>query len=291
MRPHQWVKNLFVLAAYIFARGEVEQDPALSASLLAFSAFCLASSAVYLLNDVLDVESDRAHPKKRERPIAAGELSVPSALAASAACAGGGLVLGYLAGLGKDEPTWSVAAIVLVYMSINVAYGLRLKHVLLVDAFCIAAGFLLRVEAGGLAADAVVSRWMLLCTFFLALFLALCKRKAETDLLGEDRGEHRAILNEYDAAFLVQLITVLAACTILSYALYTIDDDTVARFGPSLVWSVPFVVFGIARYVFLVQMERAGGSPTRVLLGGDLPFAVNTLLWMGFVGGIVFGLW
>lgn len=291
LRPQQWVKNLFVFAALVFARGssgglfQGGMDD-VRRVVWAFAAFCLGASAIYLLNDVVDRESDRAHPTKRQRAIASGLVSVPLALGVSAACAIGAFLCARAAE-GWPFPVWCV---VLGYMALNWAYSLRLKHVVLVDAFCIAAGFLLRVIAGALAVPAVMSHWLLLCTMFLALFLALCKRKAEIDLLGDGRGEHRAILREYTAAFLDQMTTVLAACAIVTYTMYTVAEETVKKFGNDrLVWTVPFVVFGLGRYLFLVQTQRGGGSPTRVLLGGDLLFALNTLAWIAMVAWVASG--
>ena len=288
LRPHQWVKNVFVFAALVFARGtrgglfEGRMDD-VRRTLYAFAAFCIGASAIYLVNDVMDIESDRKHPSKRKRPIAAGQVSVPVALSMSAACVALALWLAYEAG---GEPV-RVLPVVAGYMTLNLLYSTRLKHVVLVDAFCIAAGFLLRVIAGALAVPTVISHWLLLCTMFLALFLALCKRKAEMDLLGDGRGEHRAILLEYNAAFLDQMVTVLAACTIVTYTMYTVSEETTAKFGgDQLVWTVPFVVFGLARYLLLVQTQKGGGSPTKVLLGGDLLFALNTIGWIATVAWI-----
>jgi 4-hydroxybenzoate polyprenyltransferase len=254
-------------------------------SLWAFAAFCLIASAVYLLNDVIDRASDRVHPTKRRRPIASGAVSVPQALSAAFVCAAGAFGLGLFAG---GEPV-RVTSYLGIYLLIQVIYTLRGKEVVLVDVFLIALGFLCRVEAGGAAAHYDVSHWMLLCTLFLALFLALCKRRAEIELLGEERGNHRANLREYTVGFLDQLVTVLAAVTIVNYTMYTVADETVEKFhSTNLIWSVPFVVFGIARYMFLVQTSRGGGNPTRVLLGGDLMFALNALLWAAVVAGALF---
>jgi len=294
LRPAQWVKNLFVFAPLVFYRGEqghLSGDLSdVRRTLIAFLAFCLGSSAVYLVNDILDVESDRKHPTKRHRPIASGALPIGVAWAAAAVSAGGALVLGAAAGGNAELGNGSVAWVVLAYVVLNLAYSLKLKRVVLVDAFCIAGGFLLRVYAGGLAAGAHISHWLMLCTLFLSLFLALCKRRAETDLLGEGRGEHRAILLEYNTGFLDQMVTVLAACTILTYTMYTVSEDTARKFGPahSLIWTVPFVVFGLARYMLLVQRREGGGSPTRVLLGGDLLFGLDVLAWAGTVAIVLF---
>ncbi len=288
LRPHQWVKNVFVLAALVFARGsegglfQGRMDD-VRRTMWAFAAFCLGASAIYLVNDVMDRESDRRHPTKRNRPIAAGRVSVAQALALAAACS----VCAIFFGLHAEGDPFPVWPIVLGYMLLNFAYSAWLKHVVLVDAFCIAAGFLLRVIAGALAVPAVMSHWLLLCTMFLALFLALCKRKAEIDLLGEGRGEHRAILREYNAAFLDQMTTVLAACTIVTYTMYTVAEETVLKFdGDRLVWTVPFVVFGLGRYLFLVHTQKGGGSPTKVLLGGDPLFAINTAGWIATVAWV-----
>jgi 4-hydroxybenzoate polyprenyltransferase len=286
LRPHQWVKNVFVLAALVFARGEHGGDvfawgEDARRTLLAFLAFCLGSSAIYLLNDVLDVEQDRKHPEKKLRPIAAGLLPIPLALGSSVALLCAALALGFSAG-GAPQP---VVVVLGAYLVLNVLYSWRLKRVVLVDAFCIATGFLLRVKAGGLAAGAAVSHWLMLCTLFLALFLALGKRRAESELLGEGRGEHRAILLEYDRAFLDQMLAVLAACAIVTYTMYTVAAETTAKFGAGnhLVWTVPFVVFGLARYQLLVHTKQGGGNPTRLLLGGDLLFGLNALGWVATV--------
>lgn len=300
MRPHQWVKNVFVFAALVFARGERAEGllggdlSDVRRTLFAFAAFCLGSSSIYLINDILDVESDRAHPEKCRRPIASGELKVPVAWSSAALLVASALGLGLLADgapevEGRLIQDLSVATVVGTYMTLNLMYSVKLKHVVLVDAFCIASGFLLRVYGGGLAAGAIVSHWLFLCTLFLALFLALCKRRAEIDLLGEGRGQHRAILLEYTPGFIDQMVTVLAACTILTYTMYTVADDTVAKFGDSrLIWTVPFVVFGLARYMLLVQTQKGGGSPTRVLLGGDALFVANALGWLATVSVVVF---
>lgn len=286
LRPHQWTKNIFVFAALLFARGSsgtllVDRYDDLQRVLWAFAAFCLGASCIYLVNDVMDRESDRAHPEKRHRPIASGRVTVPVALALSAVCAGLAIHAA-LRAEGAPVPVWPLVA---GYMALNLAYSVKLKHVVLVDVFCIATGFLLRVLAGALAVPAPISHWLLLCTLFLALFLGLCKRRAEMALLGEGGGAHRAILKEYDIGFLDQMTTVLAACTIVTYTMYTVAEETAAKFGPHnlLVWTVPFVVFGLARYMLLVQTRRGGGSPTRVLLGGDAMFVANALLWLGVV--------
>jgi 4-hydroxybenzoate polyprenyltransferase len=287
LRPSQWSKNLFVLVALVFAAGEQQshvEGGALQRVLLACAAFCCAASAVYLLNDVLDVEKDRAHPEKRTRPIAAGLVSVPLALAAALVLALAGLALGWVSTAGP-----SVAWVVGAYLVLNVAYGIRLKSVVLVDAFCIAAGFLLRVQAGGLAAGVGISHWAFLCMLFLALFLALAKRRAELALLGDDSHDHRPALRHYTLQFLDPMVSMLAGCTVITYTMYTVDHATAEKFGADnhLVWTVPFVVFGVGRYMNLLQSGRGGDDPTRMLLGKDPLFLVNTLLWGGMVAWVI----
>ncbi len=295
MRPQQWVKNLFVLAPVVFARADHSPDarhPAdfsdVVGALYAFAAFCIGASAIYLINDVLDVDSDRVHPTKRNRPIAAGLVSIPVALGAALVCVCGALALGWKAG---NEPY--VIAVVGGYMLLNFAYSVKLKHIVLVDAFCIATGFLLRAKAGGFAAGTYLSHWLMLCTLFLSLFLALCKRKAEIDLLGDDRGQHRANLKQYTPGFLDQMVSVLAACTVLCYTMYTVAPETAKKFGDGvnnrLIYTVPFVVFGLGRYLLLVSQQRGGGSPTRVLLGGDAIFVINALAWASVTAAVLFG--
>ena len=292
LRPHQWVKNVFVLAALVFALGETgahleTQTERIVRVLLATASFCLGASAIYLLNDVMDVESDRRHPTKRNRPIAAGLVSVPLALGTSALCVVGALALGHAA---TPPGGVDVAWVVLGYMAQNFGYSMGLKRVAILDAFLIAFGFLLRVLAGGLAAGAPVSRWLMLCTFFLALFLAFCKRRAEIDLLGSDAGEHRKNLRDYTTGFLDQAAGVLAAAAILTYSMYTVDEDTIARYagGAYLVWTVPFVVFGLFRYLLLVHRMEGGGNPTRTLLGGDGLFVTNALLYVAALLFVLF---
>ncbi|QDU67905.1 decaprenyl-phosphate phosphoribosyltransferase [Engelhardtia mirabilis] len=293
LRPHQWSKNVFVLAAIGFALGDrslgVDHvEGAIIAVLFAFGAFSLASSSIYVLNDLLDVESDRLHPEKRLRPIAAGELSTGAAKLAAIGCAVGAAVLAVLAG-GDPTPVWAILA---GYVAINVAYSFGLKRIVLVDVFCIATGFLLRVAVGGAAAGIELSRWLLLCTLFLALFLGLNKRRAEIALLGDAAADHRANLSQYSTGFLDQMISVMAACTIVCYTLYTVDPVTAAKFGEGnrLVWSVPFVVFGLGRYMLLARSGTDTGNPTKVFLGGDRLFALNTLAWLAVVVAVLAGL-
>jgi 4-hydroxybenzoate polyprenyltransferase len=289
LRPHQWVKNIFVAAALLFTLGEMggnplSHTPEMLRVALAVAAFCLASSSIYIVNDVLDAESDRKHPEKCNRPIASGALPVSKALVLSLVCIATSGWLASQAGTAEG----SVLLVVMGYALLNLLYSLRLKHIVLVDVFCIAAGFLLRVVAGAFAVGSPISEWLIICTFFLALFLALCKRHAELELLGDDSGSHRRNLREYSIDFLNQTTAILAACSVLTYAMYTMAPGTVERLGSGLIYTVPFVVFGIFRYLLLVQTRGGGGSPSRVLLGGDLAFALNGIFWLLTTCGILF---
>ena len=276
LRPQQWIKNLFVLAALVFARGEhggslfAWGDDA-RRTLLAFLAFCLGSSAIYLVNDVLDVEQDRQHPEKKLRPIAAGQLSAGLALFWAGALLVSAVALA-LAAEGQPQP---VAWILGAYLVLNLLYSWRLKHVVLVDAFCIAAGFLLRVQAGGAAAGAAVSHWLLLCTFFLALFLALSKRRGEISNFG---AAGRASLREVPLALVESLEGVTLGITIVCYALYTVSAETVAWFRTDgLLATVPVVVFGLFRWRLLET--RGKGEDTASDLLTDPGLLLTVLVW------------
>lgn len=288
MRPHQWVKNVFVLAAFGFAWGDqhfdLQADDLLDV-LKAFFAFSLGASAIYLVNDIMDVEADRAHPTKCRRPIAAGELPIGTAWGLALVLALGALGLGWAATGGL-----ALVAVLAVYMTMNLAYSFKLKHIVIVDVFCIAAGFLFRVVGGGLAVGIEVSHWLLLCTLFLALFLGFNKRRAELAAVGEGGGT-RASLNAYSLPMLDQSVTMLAACTIVCYALYTVDTETLQKFpgGERLIWSVPFVVFAVLRYMHLVLGQGRGESPTKILLGGDKWFLLSLVAWSGVVASALYG--
>lgn len=278
MRPYQWVKNLLVFAPLVFAERMQESASAIAAT-LAFVSFCLVSSGIYLLNDLLDLEKDKLHPEKASRPLASGRLSPGLAWAGFLGLIGGGV------GLAVVQGFWLAPAL---YLVINVAYSARLKHVVVLDAMCISIGFLLRVHAGGQAIDAPVSAWLTLCTFFVALFLAFCKRRHELALLGDASDEHRASLRDYSVEFLDQMIAPLGAMTVLAYASYTISAETVEKFGSTdLVYTVPFVVFGIFRYLFLVHRRSLGGNPTKLLMK-DIPTLLNIISWFAVCVWIVY---
>lgn len=293
LRPHQWVKNLLLFAPLVFAHRTGVPD-AVSSAMLAFVAFCLASSSVYLLNDLVDREADRLHPKKQLRPIASGRLPVRVAfvvlLLLLAGVAGISVVLGgwtlpprpaddlAVTGLGVGIPFWGWA---LAYLALNLAYSIRLKQIVIVDALCIAIGFQLRVFAGASATQTPASSWILLCTFFFALFLAFCKRREE--VVKHGASGTRASLRDYDAHFLDQMINPLAAMSILAYALYTVDQRTVRYHHTSdLALTVPFVVFGVFRYLYLVHRHGEGDDPARLLFR-DRQLVLTGMLWAACV--------
>jgi 4-hydroxybenzoate polyprenyltransferase len=266
LRPAQWIKNGVVPAAYVFAWRDPSQSAhvqgwlPLAAEVLAVACFCLASSAVYLVNDVRDAEADRAHPVKRLRPIAAGLVAPRAALAAAAGLA--------LAALAAAQALPRAFALVLGgYLLMQLVYTFGLKRISYVDVFVIATGFVLRAVAGATALSVRISPWLLLCTFLLALFLALCKRRHEKLLLEEEGASHREALAGYDRALLDMQIGITSAATLVCYAIYTLSAETVQRFGTSrLGLTIPFVVFGLFRYLELVYRHDEGGRPEKVML-------------------------
>ncbi len=280
LRPQQWAKNFFVLAPLVFAQ-RLTDLWSLERALMAFAAFCLAASAVYLLNDLHDREEDRRHPVKSRRPLASGALKAPVAWCAAAALIAGAAALALP--LGSGFTTFLAA-----YVMLNVLYSLGLKTVVILDVLCISLGFVLRILAGAAAIDVKVSSWLLLCTTFLSLFLAFSKRRHEIQLLAEGAAHQRKVLSQYSAAFLDQMINVVTASAVVCYALYAVSPETVERFHTEhLVYTVPFVLFGIFRYLYLVYQRTDAKNPTEALLF-DGPFLVNLLLWGGAVIWIVY---
>lgn len=275
MRPKQWTKNAVVLAAFVFALGDRQQGvawPAIWSAVAAALLFCLASSAVYLLNDVRDLPQDRVHPKKRFRPIAAGELPVTAALGMAA-------VLLFASLQGAWLVSRELALVIGGYVLLQVVYTLVLKKIALVDIFVIAAGFVLRALAGAVAVRATISPWLLLCTLLLALFLALCKRRHEKVVLSDFGGETRQSLGQYDERLLDQLIAIVSAATLVCYALYTLWPDTVDKFGTAkLGLTIPFVIFGLFRYLDIVYRHEKGDRPEQILLT-DAPLLVDLALY------------
>jgi 4-hydroxybenzoate polyprenyltransferase len=272
LRPRQWTKNLVVLAPLLFAKSVFQGDSALKAS-LAVASFCLLASGVYLFNDWIDREKDRLHPEKRNRPIAAGLLPGRIAFGAIAFC-------WLSAGAFALEVGPAFALVALAYVCLQILYSVVLKRMVILDVVVIALGFVLRVVGGGVAIAVPVSNWLYLCTLLLALFLGFAKRRHEVGLLYGEASSHRANLSEYSLPMLDQMISVVAASCILAYALYTVAPRTVDHVGSDrLKFTVPFVIYGIFRYLFLIHKRGAGGSPERVLLS-DPATLVDIVLFL-----------
>lgn len=280
MRPHQWTKNAFVLAPLVYSRHA--NDPAfLQRALLATAAFCLVSSGVYILNDWRDQEADRAHPKKRTRPIPSGRLGKGLALSGALVCLVSGLGLGSLLNVG-------FLAILAGYLVQNILYTLWLKRVGLLDVFLIANGFVLRAGGGAVALGVPFSQWLLLCTVTLSLFLGFAKRRSELVELGEDAARHRKILAEYTLGFLDQMISISASTTVLAYALTTQSPEVIERVGtPYLMATTPFVFYGVFRYLYLLHVKGRGADPARALLR-DRPLLICCLLWAVTSVGLIY---
>ncbi len=270
MRPRQWTKNAIVLAALLFD-GQILNIPALLRTILAAFLFCLISSSVYFVNDILDAESDRQHPVKRKRPIASGKLPIPTAIAAA-------IILLLIAFPVAYWLSPLFALISALYLIINLAYSNWLKHIPLIDVLIIASGFVLRVAAG--AAVWHVERfspWLYVVTTLLSLYLGFGKRRAELMLLNEDANSHRKVLDGYSIPFLDQLITIVSSTTIVAYSLYTFSAANLPA-NHSMMFTIPFVLYGIFRYLYLIQMKNYGGEPEEMLLT-DRPLQVTIILW------------
>lgn len=269
LRPRQWTKNVAVFAPLLFSRS-VQHPAAVLRSIGAVASFCLLAGAVYVINDWVDRERDRLHPEKRLRPIASGELSPRLAFLLASGC--------LLFGLGialAVRPAF--AALALVYLALQLLYTFALKNIVLLDVGVIAIGFVVRVASGGVAISVPVSNWLYLCTLLLAVFLGFAKRRHELASLHADAVGHRTVLSAYSLPLLDQLITVVAASCILSYGLYSVSAETIEKVGSDrMKLTVPFVMYGIFRYLFLIHRRGAGGSPERVLLT-DWPL-ITTLL-------------
>ena len=281
LRPEQWTKNLLVFAALIFAQKLFDLRSVQSA-FAAFVIFCALSSVVYLINDVADRENDRQHPLKRFRPIAAGELSVSTALGAAAAIGAAAVLAAFL----LDTQFGLVAVAYLALMSL---YSGPLKQIVIIDVLTISIGFVLRAFAGAVAIHVVISHWLFICTILLALFISLAKRRHELTLLADGATSHRRILGEYSSYLLDQMIVIVASATIISYVFYTISPETVAKFGTTaLDLTIPFPLYGIFRYLYLVHRRDGGGSPADLLLN-DRPLLACVVLWVSAVVLIIYG--
>lgn len=291
-RPHQWVKNLLVFAPLLFT-AQVQSPAAWGQAGLAFVVFCLVASSIYVLNDIVDRDVDRLHPKKRLRPIAAGTVSVTTAGALLVVMLAAATAIAIWLGtppLRADQPIVEAvapnvpfAAWPAAYLVLNLFYSFWLKRVVVVDCMCIALGFQLRVHAGASALGVPTSNWIILCTFFFALFLAFCKRYEEVGRQGETSGHTRATMKDYTLPFLNMMIGPLAALSILTYALYTVSPSTVARHHTTnLMFTVPVVTYGVFRYLFLVYRREEGGDPSRLLFR-DPPLVLSGIAYIALV--------
>ena len=280
LRPRQWVKNLFVFAGVIFSQQLL--TPSVWPALAAFVIFCGLSGAIYLFNDVADADKDRLHESKRRRPVASGALPIGAAI-------GFGVLLlaGCLAAAFKLSPAFGLVA--LSYGALLTAYSLWFKHIVILDVLTVAAGFVLRAVAGAVAVDVEISGWLLICTILIALFLALGKRRHEYLSLTGDAAAHRPILAEYSEGFLDQMISVVTASTVTTYALYTMSPETVAKFHTRLLpLTLPFVLYGIFRYLYLMYRRDLGGNPSDLLVT-DRGLLLDALLWMIATLAIIYG--
>lgn len=273
LRPAQWLKNTFVFTPLIFSKHLFERTYEFDA-ILAFVAFCFASSSVYIVNDILDREADKLHPQKQNRPIASGEVSVVSALSAA-------LLLGIATVMVSLQLPGQFLAIVIIYLALQTGYSFGLKHVVILDIFIIATGFMLRVFGGAIAIQVSISHWIVITTLFLSLFLAASKRRAELVMIRKQNIEtKREVLQEYSVAFLDSLLIITTTGMALSYSLYTMADRTIAVFKTEyLIFTTIFVLFGIFRYLFLVIVKDEGENPTSILRH-DAPTSINLLLWL-----------
>lgn len=259
MRPIQWLKNGFVFVGLIFSKGF--GDPQLALMVIETAiAFCLVSSCIYVTNDIADCESDKHHPKKKTRPLAAGVVTVPAAYMLAAVLGISGLALAFWVSL-------KVFLIISAYIILNLAYSYKLKHIVIVDVFCISAGFMLRILAGTVGVGIPPSKWLFFCSMMLTLFLGFTKRRAEILALGRNREEHRKVLLNYGPILLDEMIAICATGVIISYSLYTMSSETIQiHKTENLIYTVPFVIYALFRYIFLLHHCNSGGDPSKDLI-------------------------
>ena len=271
MRPKQWSKNLLLFVGIVFSQN-ILQIPLLLKSLAAFGIFCIISGSIYLVNDIADIKNDRVHPLKSKRPLASGRLKVWVAVVAV-------IILIIMVIPLSSYLDFQFSLVALLYFMMMLAYSIVLKHIVILDVLVVSLGFILRAIAGASVIDVKISSWLLICTTFLALFLTLSKRRHELVLLGENSGNHRKSLTEYNPYLLDQMIAAVTASAIISYALYTTSQETVSKFGTrNLIFTLPFVIYGIFRYLYLVHQKNMGGSPELIFIQ-DRSMIINILLY------------
>lgn len=281
LRPTHWTKNLFVFAVLIFAP-RINDLPLLSASIIAFFCFCLVSSSVYIMNDLADIGDDQHHPVKSLRPIASGQVSMRTAWIVASAL----LVFSFFTARILQP---GIIFSLLGYILLQILYSYCFKHIILVDVFVIAAGFLLRILTGSRVTGLPISHWLLLCTFLLALFLGFSKRRSELQLNHSNPHLQRQVLKRYTVILLDQIITIVTTLIIVTYLLYTVSQETVARFGSiDMVYTTPLVMYGIFRYLFLIYTQHKGENPENNIFS-DKPLFFTIILWFLAITYIIYG--
>lgn len=280
MRPLEWSKNLLVFSGVIFSRSLLDAAN-FRLAFLGFAVFCLASSSIYIFNDLCDIRADREHPIKRGRPLASGDLNINLARLSFA-------VMLAVSAIGAFALGLEFGLIVTIYVSSCVAYSLGLKHVVILDAIIIAGGFVLRAVAGAALIGVSASEWLVLCTSMVALLIAFGKRRHELTLLDDAAPSHRRSLGDYSISFLDNIMAICAGAAIITYSLYTRADETVARIGSHwMLITIPFVIYGVFRYMFLIHVRGAGGDPVQILLR-DRPTLLNLILWAAAVIAVIY---
>lgn len=281
LRPYQWTKNLLLFSGLIFSTSLfVEND--LLISILAFIIFCITSSGIYILNDLRDIEHDRLNPSKMNRPLAAGKILKLNAVIIMILC----IVISVICAFILDK---NFFIIILMYLFMNIAYSFGLKNIVILDAMIVAIGFLLRVFAGCLIIHVEVTPWLFICTFSLALTLSFGKRRNELNILKSEAKNFRGTLEFYSTQLLDIILTICSATSVITYSLYTVANETVQRFGNQhLIITMPFVMYGIFRYLYLIYTKNKGGDPTKLLLL-DLPSILNGVLWITSIFYVIYG--
>ncbi|MCX7725434.1 MAG: decaprenyl-phosphate phosphoribosyltransferase [Chitinispirillaceae bacterium] len=279
-RPRQWTKNGLVFAALIFSKN-LFHLAFLKKTIYGFLILCLISGATYIFNDLLDLKKDQLHPQKSKRPLPSGKLSVSTAIISLVIITISAIIFSFF--INKY-----FFIIIITYSLLQFLYSLLLKKIVILDVLIITIGFVLRVLAGAVIINVSISSWLILCTFLLALFLSLCKRRHEISFLNDAAKEHRIVLGEYSINLLDQMISVTTASTVIAYALYTMAEQTINKFGTqNLIFTVPFVVYGIFRYLYLVHIKNLGGSPETILIT-DIPLIIDIILWIGVSMAIIY---
>ncbi len=280
LRPKQWTKNLLIFAALIFSQN-LTHGYFDTAVILGFIIFCIISGSVYTLNDLVDVKKDRLHPKKAKRPIASGQLPIPYAILSFFFFSISGIIAAFQL---EENFGW----VVIIYFVFQILYTFIVKNIVILDIFVIAIGFVLRVVAGAAIITVPISNWLLVCTLFLSLFLALGKRRFELIKMDKKAAETRAALKEYNVQLLDQMITVVTSATVVAYSIYTLSPETITKFGTkNLMYTIPFVLYGVFRYLYLIYQKETGGYPEEILVS-DIPLIIGILLYAFAVWFIIY---